>query len=274
VPAYFFVGGTAGLAAVIAFVAAAANADPSIHRAALWVAAAGAVLSPPLLISDLGRPARFLYMLRVFKRQSAMSVGVWALVVFSAAVFTALGADWLARDTPSFVVVPAIGAAAGLVAALTGLVLATYTGVLLGATAVPVWARNRRLLPLHFGASSLGAAVACVEILAGFVPVLNLIGVTAAVVETCLGVMHERRRLADTGSGASDHEHLGPSVRLGHLLSGAIPLALRLLAATSPVFRAIAAGSAIAGSLTSRYGWLAAGRRSAVAACETVASGQ
>src|SRR5438067_1276876 len=82
VPAYFFVGGAAGASAVIALAAQAARADRTLVRDARWVAAAGAALSTPLLIADLGRPERFLNMLRVFKPRSPMSVGAWTLAAF------------------------------------------------------------------------------------------------------------------------------------------------------------------------------------------------
>ena len=74
VPIYLFVGGAAGAAAVIAAAATFAG-DVAMARDARWIAFAGAALSPVLLISDLGRPSRFLNMLRVCKRQSAMSIG-------------------------------------------------------------------------------------------------------------------------------------------------------------------------------------------------------
>src|SRR5581483_3986325 len=76
IPLYFFVGGAAGAAAVVGAVADYSGADRKLVRDARWIAAAGTVLSPALLIADLGRPARFLNMLRVFKPQSPMSVGV------------------------------------------------------------------------------------------------------------------------------------------------------------------------------------------------------
>src|SRR5207247_11276373 len=67
------------------------HVDPSlatnvgVARAAMWLAAiAGAILSPVLLIMDLGRPHLFLNMLRVFKPQSAMSMGAWILSAFGA----------------------------------------------------------------------------------------------------------------------------------------------------------------------------------------------
>src|SRR3954468_13638929 len=62
VPSYFFVGGVAGGAAVIAFAAQLTPADAKLVRHARWIAAAGAVISAPLLIADLGRPERFLNM--------------------------------------------------------------------------------------------------------------------------------------------------------------------------------------------------------------------
>ena len=90
VPVYFFVGGLAGMAGVLAAAARFVGGDPSLAVTALWVAAAGAVVSASLLISDLGRPARFLNMLRVFKRRSPMSVGAWTLASFGGASAVAL----------------------------------------------------------------------------------------------------------------------------------------------------------------------------------------
>ena len=91
----------AGVSAAIAGVAAIAGGDVTLVRDARWVAAAGAAVSPMLLISDLGRPGRFLNMLRVFKHRSPMSVGVWGLVAFSAAVFSAIALAWLQSPAPS-----------------------------------------------------------------------------------------------------------------------------------------------------------------------------
>jgi formate-dependent nitrite reductase membrane component NrfD len=87
IPVYFFVGGAAGAAAVIAGVGAATGAEAAVVTDARWIAAVGAVVSPVLLISDLGRPERFLNMLRVLKWQSPMSVGAWTLAAFSTAIF-------------------------------------------------------------------------------------------------------------------------------------------------------------------------------------------
>ncbi|HST78339.1 MAG TPA: polysulfide reductase, partial [Verrucomicrobiae bacterium] len=63
VPLYFFVGGAAGAAAVVASAANLLTNDRDLVRDARWVAAVGGVISPALLISDLGVPSRFLNML-------------------------------------------------------------------------------------------------------------------------------------------------------------------------------------------------------------------
>ena len=81
IPLYFFVGGAAGMAPLFAC-AGLFLGRPELARAALWITAAGAIISPILLIMDLGRPRLFLNMLRVFKYQSPMSVGAWILSMF------------------------------------------------------------------------------------------------------------------------------------------------------------------------------------------------
>src|SRR5215475_7361612 len=103
IPLYFFVGGASGAAAVIGAIADYTGGDRKLVRHARWIAAAGSVISPALLISDLGRPERFLGMLRVFKPQSPMSVGVWTLLGFStAAAATAFAQFIRERYGPSF----------------------------------------------------------------------------------------------------------------------------------------------------------------------------
>src|SRR5262249_41551551 len=89
IPVYFFVGGAAGAGAVIAQAARAMGAKTELVNDARTLAAIGAMLSPALLISDLGQPSRFLNMLRVFKIQSAMSVGVFVVTGFSNAAIAA-----------------------------------------------------------------------------------------------------------------------------------------------------------------------------------------
>lgn len=258
IPTYFFVGGAAGAAALIGAVARRTGASEALVRDARWIAAAGAALSPPLLISDLGRPERFLNMLRVFKIQSPMSVGAWTLVAFSTAAGVAAFADLAHRATGGKLPVKVVADGSEILSAATGMVLSTYTGVLLGATAIPVWSRNARVLPLHFGASGMGAAVSILELLGHRTRALNRIGIGTALLETALAVYLETRddpALAPLREG--ENANLG---RAAALLSGPLPLALRLAGGRSPAARRIAALSTITGSLLTRIAWTRAGR--------------
>ncbi|HET7441244.1 MAG TPA: NrfD/PsrC family molybdoenzyme membrane anchor subunit [Terriglobales bacterium] len=265
IPLYFFVGGAAGAAAVVGAIARYTGADRELVRHARWIAAAGSVIAPPLLIADLGRPARFLNMLRVFKPQSPMSVGVWTLLGFSAGAAASTFADLVSeRFGPSLPL--SILENAGDAASLAfGLPFSNYTGVLIGATAIPVWNRNVGDLPIHFAASGLSAAVGMLELMGHEKSrALGALGLGAALFETWEGVRIETR----------SHSHLDPLkhgrsgwlTRAGGVLSGPIPLALRLLSAFGGNGRALrrwAGMSAIAGSLITRVAWMQAGQASA-----------
>ncbi len=265
IPLYFFVGGAAGAAAVIGAIAHYTGADRKLVRDARWIAAAGAIISPALLIADLGRPERFLGMLRVFKPQSAMSMGAWTLVGFGGAASAAAFAGMLRdRYGPSFPV--SVIENAGNAASIPfGLGLASYTGVLLGATAIPVWNHNVGDLPLHFAASGLAAGVGMLELLGHSKSrALQALGLGAAIFEVWEGIRIEGRthsRLDPLKHGKS-----GVITRVGGVLSGPIPTALRIASAFSRrgnSLRRWAAISSIAGSLLTRIAWLQAGHASA-----------
>jgi formate-dependent nitrite reductase membrane component NrfD len=260
IPAYFFIGGAAGAASVVASVGHAAGASPALVRDARWIAAAGGAVSPALLVSDLGRPERFLNMLRVFKIRSPMSVGAWTLVAFSNAAGATAFANSLARRQRSLPI-RVVANASDVLAGATGLVLSTYTGVLIGATAIPVWSRNVALLPIHFGASGLGSAVSILELMGHSDRALNHLGIGAAAVETLIGLSLEAD--PDPVLDPLKQGWSGRVTRIGGVLSGPLPLALRVLGGRSRNVRRIAAASTIVGSLLTRVGWLAAGRESA-----------
>ncbi len=246
VPLYFFVGGAAGGAAIIGTVADWSGTDGNLARDARWIAAAGGPLSAALLTADLGRPERFINMLRVLKPQSAMSVGSWTLTTFSASSAGAL--------------LPALAKVAGTSSAAFGAMMLTYTGVLIGATAIPVWNQNVRLLPIHFAASGIASAAAMLTLMGHDEPALNDIAIGAAAVETIVGAFIELERTPATSplrEGAS-----GWVVRVGGVLSGPVPLLLRTVT-RNPTWRRVASVSAIAGSMLTRLGWIAAGRESA-----------
>ncbi|HET7435820.1 MAG TPA: NrfD/PsrC family molybdoenzyme membrane anchor subunit [Thermoanaerobaculia bacterium] len=245
IPTYFFIGGAAGAAAVIGAAARMTGANEKLVRDARWIAAIGANLSTPLLIADLGRPERFLYMLRIFKPQSPMSVGAWIVAAFGGASTAAL-----------FVPTKTLKDLAAFASAATGLGMATYTGVLLGATAIPVWAEHVATLPIHFGASALGSAASLLQLRGHDTRAIRSLALGAAVVETATSIAMERRdHAADDATKRT--------TRLGGILAGPVPLALRLLGGRSKTMRRMAAVSALAGSLITRFEWVAAGKESA-----------
>jgi formate-dependent nitrite reductase membrane component NrfD len=163
VPVYFYVGGTAGAAAVLGAAAQAIDGEElrGLVTTCRWVAALGGAAGSALLIVDLGRPERFLNMLRVFRPTSPMSVGSWVL---AGAASATMGSALLA-DRRGFW--GRLGDAAAYVAALLGMPLAGYTAVLLGNTAVPVWRAARRSLPHLF----IGTSVSGLASLFGLLPV-------------------------------------------------------------------------------------------------------
>src|SRR4051794_27116156 len=192
VPLYFFVGGVAGISAVMAL-AAHLIANTGLTRAASWVALAGGLISAPLLIADLGRPARFLNMLRVFKPRSAMSLGAWTLTGFSSAIALAVICQelTLAGHGNTFFVV--VWWLTQISAALSGLILASYTSVLLSVTAIPVWSENRKLMPAVFLAGALGSTAAVLELLGFTIPATQFIGIVASTIEIVIAVVIEDR---------------------------------------------------------------------------------
>ena len=253
IPLYFFAGGAAGASSVIAIAAQMTGASSSLVRDARWIAAIGAAASGPLLILDLGRPERFLNMLRVFKPQSPMSVGAWTLTVFGTASAGAVIAELLRMKR--------IGDAAAFVAALSGLVMATYTGVLIGATAIPVWSKHARTLPIHFGASALASATALLTLRGHDDAALNALGLAAAAFETYTGI--EIESCDDIESEPLRRGPTGLTTRIGGFFSGPLPLALRLLGIRSKRARRAASASALLGSLITRIAWIEAGKASA-----------
>jgi len=141
IPWYLFTGGLAGASSLLGLAARATGNRP-LAKAGLYISMAGDAVSPVLLVSDLGRPERFLNMFRVFKVTSPMSVGSWIL--------SASGASKVLAET---------------VSAAFGAPLSVYTATLLSDTAIPVWHEARRELPFVFGAgaaASAGAAAAAI----------------------------------------------------------------------------------------------------------------
>jgi len=262
IPLYFFVGGAAGSSAVIAAMADWIGDDFELARHARWVATAGSALSSGLLISDLGRPSRFLNMLRIIKPQSAMSVGAWTLAAFGTFSAATTFAK-LVQERWDFLPVKIVANLSQFASAISGLPFHNYTGVLIGATVIPAWNKNIETLPIHFGMSGVQSACSILELLGHENHALNILALLANTFETYEGFELERRterELRPLKRGAS-----GWITRAGGMLSGPLPLALRIAAlfSDSKRIRQAAAISGIAGSLLTRYGWVQAGHASA-----------
>jgi formate-dependent nitrite reductase membrane component NrfD len=171
VPAYFFVGGTASGAYICATLAdiLGRRGDRGHVRAGRTIALLGVLLSVPLLVADLGRPERFLNMLRVFKPRSMMSTGSWALTAFGAFSGLAVVVEMLPRLSPRW---PVLRVLLGPLRVLTWLgilpamYVGSYTGVLLSATNVPLWAANRFLMGPLFLSSAMSCGLAATSLVA------------------------------------------------------------------------------------------------------------
>jgi formate-dependent nitrite reductase membrane component NrfD len=157
---YFFLGGLSAGGALLG--AGADLTGRPVLRRRSRVAAFGALgLGTVFLIKDLGRPERFLNMLRVFKPTSPMSVGTWILTAYGPAIGTAAASElqpaWLRRSLPGRLL-DALARPAGLSAAALAPAVASYTAVLLSQTAVPVWHEAHEELPFIFTGSAAASA--------------------------------------------------------------------------------------------------------------------
>jgi formate-dependent nitrite reductase membrane component NrfD len=260
VPLYFWFG---GIAAGSSFVALACDlaGDERSAATARKVALAALGPSPVLLILDLGRPERFYNMLRIFKPRSPMSMGAWALTAFGNLAAAAVGADLLGRRKTA----RALGAANAVVGGYLG----SYTGVLLAATAVPVWARSRLFLgPIFVSTATATGAAACRLVLSATgVPPHDPTRVALANVETgamtaelLLSVVNERRlgplaRVLDVGTPARLFKAAKWTVRAG--------LVAQLARRRTPAIQHAASVLYLAAGLLFRYAWVTAGPGSA-----------
>ncbi len=286
IPLYFFLGGIAGGAAAIG--AAADLVGGRRHRAtvrrARYLSVVLAAICPPLLVVDLGRPARFHHMLRVFKLSSPLSVGTWILSGFglasgALAARQALDDGLLPRQEnllPARLLRRVPTAPLSALHGLLGLGLGGYTGVLLTATAVPLWAAAGLLLGPLFLCTALASGGAALTLLgalsrSGSAQARREIAAvesTAAVAQ--LGLALAREMLVSPEIARPLRRGVwGPVWRLGAVGGGmSTPLALRLAMRLSgrrigPALDATLAALTLAGALTERFALIEAGKLSA-----------
>jgi hypothetical protein len=262
VPLYFWFG---GIATGSSFVAVACDAAGDHQSATIARRVTLAAVGPcaPLLIMDLGRPARFLNMIRIFKPRSPMSMGAWCLSAFSGVAFGAVAADLLGR--------PRLARLLGVKTAALGTYLGSYTGVLLASTAVPVWARSRLFLgPIFIATGTATGAATNRLVLAGLgMPVGHPTRNALGTVET----MAMGAELAMSSFNEHRLGRLGDSLekgRPGKLFQAAkwmvrIGLALRLARKQGgPWVHHLASVFYLLAGLAFRFAWVGAGRTSAL----------
>ncbi len=158
---YLFLGGVMGGSAMLVALADEDGEDAALARNARYLAFALSAACPVVLVKHLGRPERFLHMLRIVKFKSVMSMGVWGLIAFSAPAAAAAAAQ-AARDgfVPNWLRYVGPRALTTPLSALFGAFIAGYTGVLLSATAIPFWAIGKRHIPAFSVCSGVAGACA------------------------------------------------------------------------------------------------------------------
>jgi hypothetical protein len=266
IPAYLFSG---GLAAGSSLLAAGADVTgrPGLRRTGRLGAIAALSFSMVALVHDLGRPERFVNMLRVVKVTSPMSVGTWILSLYGPFAGAAAAAELVSmlpphRRTGVLGLVAQLGRPAGLIAAVAAPPVAAYTAVLLADTSTPSWHAAYRELPFVF-VSSAAAASGGLGMLASptaeVAPARNL-AIGGAVLETIM----ERRMERSMGITA-EPLHMG---KAGVLMRAAKSLTIAgavgsLLAGRSRVAASISGAALLAGSACTRFGVFEAGQQSA-----------
>jgi formate-dependent nitrite reductase membrane component NrfD len=252
VAGYLFLGGLSGASSMLA-AGAQATDRPGLEKVAKYTALGGISLSLVVLVHDLGRPERFVNMLRVVKPTSPMSVGSWLLAAYGPLAVAAA----VSRATGRL---PRVGDVATAGAAALGPAVATYTAVLIADTAVPAWHDGYREMPLTFAGSAASAAAGMGMLgapVAEAGPARRLAVIGAA---TELGALTMMER--SLGLAAQTH-HGG---RSGALLRAAQWLTVggaaggALLGRRSRLAAAISGAALLAGSACTRFGIFEAGR--------------
>jgi formate-dependent nitrite reductase membrane component NrfD len=254
VPGYLFLGGLAGASSVLA-----AGAELSGYGELARVAKVGALgaitLSAVALVHDLGRPERFLNMLRVFKPSSPMSVGSWLLAAYGPVAGAAAVSDVTGILRPA-------GTVATVGAGLLGPGIATYTAALICDTAVPGWHEGRREMPYVFAGSAASAAggLGLLAVHPADAEPARKLAVLGAAVE----LIAKRQLLDRLGDLAEPYQTgtAGAILRLAEFLTvGA--LAGAVLGRRNRAVSALAGASLVAASAMTRFGIFEAGMASA-----------
>lgn len=254
VPGYLFLGGLAGASSALAAAAQLAG-NRDLSRAAKTAALGAVSLSAVALVHDLGRPARFLNMLRVFKVTSPMSVGSWLLAAYGPVAGAAAASAVTGR-------LPRAGAAATAAAGVLGPAIATYTAALICDTAVPAWHDGHREMPYLFAGSAASAAggLGMLAVRRGQAGQAIRFAVAGAATELTAKTLMVRR----LGETAEPYEtgRPGAMMRTAEVLTVA-GLAGAVLGGRSRALTALSGSALLAASALTRFGIFEAGLASA-----------
>jgi formate-dependent nitrite reductase membrane component NrfD len=268
IAAYLFLGGVAGGSALLAAGGQLTGRD-TLRRNGRLTAIGAVGLGTVFLVRDLGRPERFLNMLRTIKLTSPMSLGSWILTAFStgAGVAAAAEVDRMTGERlplgPLRRVLRAVEGPAGLEAAAFAPGLAAYTAVLLADTATPTWNAAREELPFVFVSSASLAASGLAMVttpVAEAAPArrLAVLGVMGDLVATRLML----RRMDPVAAEPLHEGRAGTMMRLSEALAVAGGIGTLLGGRRRGV--AVASGLAlVAASALTRFGVFEAGIHSA-----------
>jgi formate-dependent nitrite reductase membrane component NrfD len=265
IPVYLFLGGVAGGGALLGAVGDLTE-RPALRRSARLTSLAAISASLAALLHDLGRPARFLNMLRVAKPTSPMSVGTWILSAFGPMIGIAAVAEGRvllpARLRGARRALDVAERPAGLAAASLGTAVASYTAVLLADTATPTWHEAKDHLPFAFVGSAAAAAggFAMLTVPQAEAGPARRLAVSGAALELVMA----RRMEAAMGVTAEPLHKGAPGrlMRASKVLSG-IGCALSVLAGRDRRVAAAAGCSFVAASVCTRFGIFYAGQASA-----------
>jgi hypothetical protein len=265
---YLVLGGVAGGSALLGLGAQLADL-PELRRNSRISAVAAAGVGAIALVVDLGRPERFLNMLRTIKLTSPMSLGSWILAAFSAGAGVAAVAEvdrMTGRRLPLGPLRKVLGATedpAGVMAAVFAAPLSAYTAVLLSDTANPTWNAAREDLPFVFVSSAalasggLGMITTAVP-QAGPARALAVLGAAGDLVAT--QVME--RRMDPVAAEPLHQGGPGRMLRWSQRLVAAGGLGA-LLGGGNRIVAAASGAALLAGSALTRFGVLHAGLESA-----------
>ncbi|MFN8660759.1 MAG: NrfD/PsrC family molybdoenzyme membrane anchor subunit [Thermomicrobiales bacterium] len=273
---YFFTGGISGGAAALAAAADLFGDSRAVRLRdrAVYVSFAALLPCPVLLILDLGRPQRFHHMVRAFRPSSPMSMGTWGLNLFSLLETACMAVVFLRWFTGERFNLPrslekSLFAANGI----AGLFLAGYTGTLLAATAVPLWARRPGLLGPLFLASGISSGCAATALALPPERGDEHVDDALAVIDTVASLAKAgllAAWVASLGDVADpvDRGQRGHIVREGCVLAGVVaPLIIEAVTNSAPRWgragRVVAATLSLAGTFALRYAVVSGGRASA-----------